>query len=285
MSWPLAGATKAEPNKVSHSSEPEVAPGKRFALFKQKGARSFSAKIVMPDGYREIFETDTQQESLAIGRGLGRVRTLYRERNLPLPLARGAVNGVSPYKIKVRAEMGLPPTATVEELKAARAAKSGKSLGAGQKPPGMSANQIKRRERLGLPPTATYEEVQRAGRAAVRRSINAELEATFEAAEALLWDLKVEDIEIVKQLRLMVTTARARRPDPAPIVPKLIKGDAEHALALAEVDRLMQLTPVDGDRLELFAALIVMYEKVRFPIEEPTAEEAAAFRAEQERRR
>ena len=34
------------------------------------------------------------------------------------------------------------------------------------------------------------------------------LEKFFEAAEELLWDIKVEDIEIVKQLRIMVAAAR-----------------------------------------------------------------------------
>lgn len=71
--------------------------------------------------------------------------------------------------------------------------------------------------------------------------------------------------------------------------PKIIKNGTDHALALHEVGRLMKLDPplgsAESDRLALFAMLIEQYEKARFPIAEPTAEEAAAFRADQERRK
>jgi HTH-type transcriptional regulator / antitoxin HigA len=67
---------------------------------------------------------------------------------------------------------------------------------------------------------------------------------------------------------------------------KIIKTDAEHALALARLDALMDQDPADGtaaaDELELLAMLIDQYEAVHFPIDMPTPLEAIQFRMEQQ---
>jgi hypothetical protein len=94
----------------------EIKPGKRFALFKKKGARSYSARIVMPDSFEEIIDTGTPKMASALATALGRVRWLYRERNIPMP----AHQGISEYRLRMRKSLGLPPTATQQEVKAAR---------------------------------------------------------------------------------------------------------------------------------------------------------------------
>jgi HTH-type transcriptional regulator/antitoxin HigA len=66
---------------------------------------------------------------------------------------------------------------------------------------------------------------------------------------------------------------------------KLIKTEAEHAAALAEIDRLLPLDPEpgtpDGDRLELLGFLVEAYEKGRFPVGLPDPVEAVKFCMEQ----
>jgi len=66
---------------------------------------------------------------------------------------------------------------------------------------------------------------------------------------------------------------------------KVIKTDAEHAAATAELTRLMDLDPApgtaDADRLELLAVLIENYEKTRFPISLPDPVDALRFCMEQ----
>jgi len=66
---------------------------------------------------------------------------------------------------------------------------------------------------------------------------------------------------------------------------KVIKTDADHATATAELTRLMDLDPpagtLDADRLELLAVLIETYEKVRFPINLPDPVDAVRFCMEQ----
>lgn len=67
---------------------------------------------------------------------------------------------------------------------------------------------------------------------------------------------------------------------------KIIKTDAEHALALARLDALMDQDPAEGsaaaDELELLAMLIDQYEARHFPIDMPTPLEAIQFRMEQQ---
>lgn len=57
--------------------------------------------------------------------------------------------------------------------------------------------------------------------------------------------------------------------------------------SMAELERLMELSPAagspDGDRLRELAEKVEMFELAHFPLPEPTPEEAAIFRAEQER--
>lgn len=67
--------------------------------------------------------------------------------------------------------------------------------------------------------------------------------------------------------------------------PKVIKTDADHAAATAELTRLMDLDPAPGtpeaDRLELLALLIETYEKTRFPMNLPDPVDALRFCMEQ----
>jgi HTH-type transcriptional regulator/antitoxin HigA len=67
---------------------------------------------------------------------------------------------------------------------------------------------------------------------------------------------------------------------------KVIKNDAEHDEALAEIDALLDSDPDPGseeaDRLELLAFLIEDYESRRFPIGAPEPIEAIRFRMEQQ---
>ncbi len=66
---------------------------------------------------------------------------------------------------------------------------------------------------------------------------------------------------------------------------KLIKTAAEHREALAVLDRLVRADPVPGteagDRLELLAHLIEVYEKQHYPVPLPDPVEAIRFRMEQ----
>jgi HTH-type transcriptional regulator/antitoxin HigA len=66
---------------------------------------------------------------------------------------------------------------------------------------------------------------------------------------------------------------------------KPITDDAEHAEALAEIDRLMVRNPAPGtasaDRLGVLATLVESYEDRRWPIEAPDPVEAILFAMEQ----
>ena len=65
---------------------------------------------------------------------------------------------------------------------------------------------------------------------------------------------------------------------------KPIRSDADHAAALAEVERLWGAesgTP-NGDRLEVLATLIQAYEERYFPMNTPDPIEAIKFRMEQQ---
>ena len=70
----------------------------------------------------------------------------------------------------------------------------------------------------------------------------------------------------------------------------MIENDADYRRALAELDRLMDADPAardtaEGARLLALATEIEAYEKIHFPIREPTPEEAAQFRADEEPRK
>jgi HTH-type transcriptional regulator / antitoxin HigA len=66
---------------------------------------------------------------------------------------------------------------------------------------------------------------------------------------------------------------------------RVIKNTEEHAIALAEAQRLVMRDPApgtpDGDRLELLALLIEDFEKRSFPFETPDPIEAIEFRMEE----
>jgi HTH-type transcriptional regulator/antitoxin HigA len=68
---------------------------------------------------------------------------------------------------------------------------------------------------------------------------------------------------------------------------KAITTDEEHKTALAEVESLMSYDPAPeaplGQYLRELVSVVEAYEKKRWPIEKPTSEERAAFRAEQEK--
>lgn len=64
---------------------------------------------------------------------------------------------------------------------------------------------------------------------------------------------------------------------------KPIRTEADHAAALAEVERLWgaKLGTPEGDRLDLLATLIDAYEARAFPMDPPDPIEAIQFRMEQ----
>lgn len=68
--------------------------------------------------------------------------------------------------------------------------------------------------------------------------------------------------------------------------PKVIKSDAEHAAALAQLDKLMAAHPAPGtpkaEELELLSVLIERYEDERFPLDLPDPVEAIRLRMEEE---
>lgn len=72
----------------------------------------------------------------------------------------------------------------------------------------------------------------------------------------------------------------------SPKVIKVIKTDAEHAAALAEIERLMGLEPSAGtpeaEQLGVLALLVENYESKRFPITKPDPVEAIKHRMEQQ---
>jgi HTH-type transcriptional regulator/antitoxin HigA len=68
--------------------------------------------------------------------------------------------------------------------------------------------------------------------------------------------------------------------------PRVIKTDEQYRRFLEEVERLAALDPDPasrgGERLELLAMLVEMYERVRFAFARPDPIEAIAFRMEQQ---
>lgn len=62
-----------------------------------------------------------------------------------------------------------------------------------------------------------------------------------------------------------------------------IRNDEEHAEALHEIEVLMDATPgtPEGDRLDLLATLVELYEERRWPIENPDPIEAVRFMMEE----
>jgi len=65
---------------------------------------------------------------------------------------------------------------------------------------------------------------------------------------------------------------------------KPIKNAADHAAALQEIDGLMsaELDTPEGDRLDVLATLIEVYEARHFPMELPGPIDAIKFRMEQQ---
>lgn len=65
-----------------------------------------------------------------------------------------------------------------------------------------------------------------------------------------------------------------------------IHSEQEYEAALAEADAFMQSNPLknspEGRRFEEVIVALVKYEDEHFPMREPTPEEAAEFRREQE---
>jgi len=65
---------------------------------------------------------------------------------------------------------------------------------------------------------------------------------------------------------------------------KPIKTDADHELALKEIERLWGAAEgtTNGDRLEIFITLVEAYEAAQFPMDIPDPIEAIKFRLEQQ---
>ncbi|PLX60699.1 helix-turn-helix domain-containing protein [Sedimenticola selenatireducens] len=66
---------------------------------------------------------------------------------------------------------------------------------------------------------------------------------------------------------------------------KIIKTNAEHQAALAELVRLLDNDPAEGskeeDELEVLSILVEQYEAVNYPLESPDPVAAIRFRMEQ----
>lgn len=62
---------------------------------------------------------------------------------------------------------------------------------------------------------------------------------------------------------------------------KVLKTEEEYETALAEIEKLMDSTRPDRDRLELLVLLVSTYEEARYPIDLPEPIEAIRFRMEQ----
>jgi hypothetical protein len=75
---PAGRNTKTEPPA-------ELKPGTTFALFKPKGQRKYSAKIVLPNGYEEIYDTGKEANMGAVGTANARVALLCKEQGIPKP--------------------------------------------------------------------------------------------------------------------------------------------------------------------------------------------------------
>ncbi len=66
--------------------------------------------------------------------------------------------------------------------------------------------------------------------------------------------------------------------------PKIIKTEAEHAEAVARIERIFDAKPgtPEGDELELLTMLVEQFERVAFPITLPEPRSAIKFRIEQQ---
>lgn len=65
---------------------------------------------------------------------------------------------------------------------------------------------------------------------------------------------------------------------------KPIRSDADHAVAVAEIARLWGAAPgtAEGDRLDVLATLVDVYEAAHHPVDPPDPVDAIAFRLEQQ---
>jgi HTH-type transcriptional regulator/antitoxin HigA len=62
---------------------------------------------------------------------------------------------------------------------------------------------------------------------------------------------------------------------------RILKNEAEYEAALAEIEKLMEGSKPDADRLELLGLLVSDYEDKRYQIDMPDPVEAITFRMEQ----
>ena len=65
---------------------------------------------------------------------------------------------------------------------------------------------------------------------------------------------------------------------------KLIKTEEDYKKALERIDKIFDASPntPKGDELELLVTLVELYEKEKYPIDEPNPIDAIKFRMEQE---
>lgn len=70
---------------MSEKEPPIPPPGRIFVAFKPPGSKKFSAHIVLPNGHKEVFQTDSTDLHSANGITNGRVRELYKEHNMESP--------------------------------------------------------------------------------------------------------------------------------------------------------------------------------------------------------
>lgn len=82
-----------EAKKEEDAAAPMPAPGKRFTQFKPKGARTIHIHVVLPDGYKEVFDTGTATPAKANGKARSRLSALCRERNIPTAASVLRANG------------------------------------------------------------------------------------------------------------------------------------------------------------------------------------------------
>lgn len=90
------------------SDAPEPLKGKRFILYKPEGQRRFWAHILMPDGYREKFDTEKTIASQAQSAAVVQVKRLYKARGIKTPGQERAERGETSDYVKRRQRKGLP---------------------------------------------------------------------------------------------------------------------------------------------------------------------------------
>ena len=63
-----------------------------------------------------------------------------------------------------------------------------------------------------------------------------------------------------------------------------IRSDGDHVAAMARIDEIFDapIGSAEGDELEVLVGLVEAWEGVRYPIRQPEAGDAVAFRVEQE---